>query len=85
MGSSRRSLGVVKNGGNRVASGGEVMMSAKKKARQSEYMRRRSGVRAARASLAVAGASAAGKRMSVGNIPLKNAFAGGAGAMDVDH
>ncbi|KAK7682765.1 hypothetical protein QCA50_014148 [Cerrena zonata] len=85
MGSSRRSLGVVKNGGTRVPSGGEVMMSAKKKARQSEYMRRRSGVRAARVSLAVAGASAANKRMSLGNTPLKNAFAGGvgAGAMDI--
>lgn len=85
MGSSRRSLGVVKNGGTRVPSGGEVMMSAKKKARQSEYMRRRSGVRAARVSLAVAGTGAASKRISLGNTPLKNAFTGvsvGTGAMD---
>ncbi|KAI0073621.1 hypothetical protein K474DRAFT_1774616 [Panus rudis PR-1116 ss-1] len=50
VGAARRSMGVVKN--NRASVGNEVVMSAKKRARQSEYARRRSQAKTAgRASL----------------------------------
>lgn len=56
-----------------------MLMSARKKVRQSEYLRRRSGVKAARASLAVANGGPSGgadKRMSMGTTPLKSVFVG---------
>ncbi|CAL1710051.1 unnamed protein product [Somion occarium] len=77
MGAARRSLGVVKN--NRTASGGDVVMSAKKKARQSEYARRRSHVKAARAS---SGRPSLGGP-SLSKSPLKTAGRL-SGAMDLD-
>lgn len=53
----RKSMGVVKNG-HGVAANAEVLMSAKKKARQSEYMRRKSRIGASGSG------EAAPKRMS---------------------